>query len=157
MTARLASRTLLALLLAATAACASDGPTGVAPADAPSFRRGGSSTAPALAVAGLWEGDYPFETRPDASRRWTLNLVQRDEKLEGSLTTWVTTEDGRTLVSTSSLTSGSEIVGRIVTVYFPTGEGAESKVSYSAEVSADGKSMTGWYTYSAQPITLYRR
>jgi hypothetical protein len=157
MTTRLASRALLAVLLAGTAACSSDGPTAGRPAGDPSFRRGGSSTVPALSVGGLWEGEYPFAARPGATRYWTLNLVQRDEKLEGTLTSTVTTEDGRTLVSTSTLVSGSGVSGRMVTVYFPTGEGAESKVSYSAEVSADGQSMTGWYTYGTQPITLVRR
>jgi hypothetical protein len=158
MTTRLASRALLALLLASTVACSSDGPTAsLSPSTDASVRRGGSATAAALPVAGRWEGEYPFLDRPDASRRWTLNLVQRDEKLEGSLTTWVTTEDGRTLVGTSSLVSGSGVAGRTVTVRFPTGEGADTKVSYTAEVSADGQSMTGWYTFSAAPITLVRR
>ena len=56
-----------------------------------------------------------------------------------------------------SLVSGSGGSGRVVTVTSPTAEGAEAKASYSAEVGADGRSMTGWYSFGAQPITLVRR
>ena len=154
MTSRLASSALLALLLAGTADCSSDGPTASASAE-PRLRRGDRPTA--VSVAGLWDGAFPIPDRPNATREWTLNLVQRDEKLEGSLTTTLTTEEGQTFQSTSSLVSGSGISGRTVTVVFPTAEGAETKATYTAEVSADGRSMTGWYSFGTQPITLVRR
>jgi hypothetical protein len=154
MMTRLVSRTLVAVLLASTAACSTDGPTASPSADA-SLRRGDRPAA--VSVAGLWDGEFPLPDRPTATRYWTLNLQQRDEKLEGSLTTILTTEEGQTFYNTVSLVSGSGISGRTITVQFPTGEGAEAKVSYTAELSADGRSMTGWYSFGTQPITLVRR
>jgi hypothetical protein len=155
MTTRFAARALVAALLASTAACSSEVPTAAGPSAEARLRRGDRPTA--VAVAGLWDGQFPIPDRPNATREWTLNLVQRDEKLEGSLTTTLTTEEGRTFQSTSSLVSGSGISGRVVTVVFPTAEGAETKATYTAELSADGKSMTGWYSFGTQPITLVRR
>ena len=124
MRTRLVSRALLAVLLAATGACSAELPTATSVSATPDLRRG--DRPPALAVAGLWDGQYPIPGRPNATREWTLNLVQRDEKLEGSLTSTITTEEGQTFQSTSSLASGS-VIGRTVTVVFPTGEGAETK------------------------------
>ena len=154
-TTRLACRTLLALSLLAVAACSTDGPTGAAPTAEASLRRGDRPTA--LAVAGLWDGDFPLPDRPDATRSWTLNLVQRDEKLEGSLTTILTNEEGQTFYNTVELVSGSGIVGRTVTVQFPVSANAETKATYTATLSADGNGMTGTYAFASGPITLVRR
>ena len=155
----LASRTLLAVLLASTAACSADAPTAgpsatpTASPSAPNLRRSGSSSA--VAVAGLWDGVVPSD-QPNVTREWTLNLVQRDEKLEGSLTQITTNETG-TYYSTTELESGSLITGRTITVRFAVAANAETKATYTATLSADGRSMTGTYAFAPGPITLVRR
>lgn len=159
MTLRPAFLAVAAALLAA-AACAPETAL-VSAGAAPQLARGGGgggSNPPAaiLSVAGTWSGTYRRTPTPGDTTQWSLNLQQRGDRLDGGLIRIAYLNGAVASASGSQIKSGG-VVGQSVTVSFAGGEGAETKPTFSAAVSADGRRMTGSYSYLPNPITLTRR
>jgi hypothetical protein len=129
----------------ATASCRSASP----PA------RGSSSDTPAASVGGSWTTTTPSATNPSDSTRWSLYVTQRDDRLEGSLTR-ISHSNGASYPGVSAIKRGS-IVGQGVSLEFDRGEGAEAPTAFSATVSDDGRSMTGFHSRYPEALTLVRR
>jgi hypothetical protein len=154
MSLRFASRALLAsaALFAATA-CSSDSTLATAPGTETSFARG-SSTTPAVNVAGTWSATLPGTAGAADSTQWSLYLTQRDDRLEGSLIR-ILYVNGTSLLSVSAIRRGF-ITGTSIGLEFDRGEGAETATTFSATVSDDRTSMTGFHSRYANQITLRR-
>ena len=143
------------LALFATTACASSDDGITEPGTGTSNAKG-SSTTPALNVAGTWATTVPGGTSASVdSTRWSLFLSQRDDRLEGSLTR-ISYIGGQSFLGTSAIKRGS-ISGSFVSLEFDRGEGAETATTFGATVSDDRTSMTGFHSRYPGEVTLVRR
>ena len=153
-TARRACVTLAALLTAA--ACTSEAPTAPSSAAAALAKGGGGGgtpPAPVTAVAGTWTGTQYSATNPGDSTRWSLSLSQKDERVEGTLFR-VYYFRGTVSSSASRIKSGSVVGQSLGVTFISAAESADP--SFSATVSAVGRSMTGFYSYNPDAVTLTR-